>query len=145
MGDSPTMPPKTSASGRALLSAGLLACWSATLQTSAMSFKLSPNPIAYVPSPSITEVVRSNDGQPSLYSGMEGGVRMIAKGRGLRTADGSFGGGVQVYVGSQPAAVVEFLSSSEQIVFDSPPMEDRQNAGSRSIKVRGLQCHRHFQ
>lgn len=133
-------PSRCGAPGRAVhtLCVALLACGSATL-TRAKMFNMMPNPAPYVPATYVKEIVREFNGAAYspflLYSGFGGGVRFIAKGSGLRTADGSFGGGAQVFVGNQQASVLEFLSSNDQIVFDSPPM-DRQSSGFQKIKVR---------
>lgn len=117
-----------------VLCVALLACGAATSALAA-KFNLMPNPAPYEPETRIDEIVREYNGQSSLQSGFGGGVRFIVKGSGLSAADASFGGGAQVLVGNQQASVVEYLSSSEQIVFDSPPM-DKQALDFHQIKVR---------
>lgn len=56
----------------------------------------------------------------SLYGSRGGGTRLRLLGNDLLSPDGSFDTSIVVTIGGIPATVIPFLSSSTQLVIDTP-------------------------
>lgn len=72
----------------------------------------------------------------NLYGSRGGGTRLRLVGNGLLNPDGSFDATTVVTIGGQPATPVPFLSSSTQLVVDTPRVSDSTPDCCHEFKVR---------
>lgn len=77
----------------------------------------------------------------SLYGSRGGGTRLRLVGNGLLNPDGSFDTTIVVTIGGLPATLISFLSSSTQLVVDTPSVPDSTSNCCHEFKVRTACLH----